>query len=83
MYTPFASVTVRRSTPVSGFVSSTVMGLWGAPAASVTPTAPKRFSVITRRASFIGVVSLTRGTSAPVCIKSETVRSIAPSFPPG
>src|SRR5690606_16487901 len=63
----------RRSPSVTSPVSR--------PASSTTPSAPKRFSLITSRPSRMGVSARTSGRSA--CIRSPTVRSMAPSLPPG
>ncbi len=71
------------SPPMCRRRSPSVMTPCSRPCSSQTPTQPKRFSVIISRVSCIEVVGDTKGSSASVCIRSPTVRSIAPMRPPG
>ena len=53
------------------------------PSSSTTPRQPRAFSVITTMASAIGTSPAVSGRRSPLCIKSPTNFSLAPSCPPG
>ena len=63
--------------------SPSVMMPTRSPEESTMPTQPKPFADISTSASDILVPSGFSGTASPVCIRSRTNFSIAPSLPPG
>ena len=72
-----------RPSPMCRRKSPSVMIPASLPSPSTTPRQPNAFSVITTMASAIGMSPAVSGRRSPLCMRSPTNFSRAPSWPPG